>query len=130
MEKVLKEITDILGKTKIDQYKLKRSDEINILDNIRLEKNPTYLYNSKIGKDEKILETQKEDKMNITGNQVQQRERNVQSYKRLPQYQEGAQIIVVNDKILEYKAGGYNTDEIYRGMLLYALSGLRKWTFF
>lgn len=124
-EKLLKEVSDGLTKTRIDIYRVKRAEEINNLDFLRNEKNPNNIYNSKIIKGEK--EFPMEDKINnIMGNQNSQRERVVQFYRKMPQYVEGATIKIVKDENLETKAGGYNIEFIYKGMLSYAFSGFKN----
>lgn len=122
----MKELTDSIGKLNIDLYRVKRSQIIDELDELRKENNPNNKYNSKISKDEKFIEYSNEDKINIMGNQNIQREKNLQPIKRYPQYQEGSQIKIVRDENLEKKAGGYNVDILYKNLLQYALLGLKK----
>ncbi len=122
----MKELSDSIGKLNIDLYKVKRSQIIDELDELRKENNPNNKYNSKISKDEKFIEFPNEDKINIMGNQNLQREKILQPIKRYPQYQEGSQIKIVRDENLEKKAGGYNVDILYKNLLQYALFGLKN----
>lgn len=126
LEKILKDLTEAIGKINIDLYRVKRSQILDELDELRKEKNPYNIYNSKISKEEKFIDYPIEDKINIIGNQNLQREKVLAPVKKLPQYQEGSQIIIVRDENLEKKAGGYNMDSLYKNLYQYALLGFKK----
>lgn len=123
MDILVEQITQELGRNKIEVNNLKKIEEMNRLENLKENYNPLRIYDA--NNKENFIEFDKNEKvLNKVGNQNQMFERNVaNSGKKKPKYQKGAKIDIPKNIDSEKRAGGYNIDNIYKEMYNYALHG-------
>jgi hypothetical protein len=105
-----------MGSNKIDWSIVKRNEELRILENMKMERDPSRIYNSKVEFIDKSSTTLPKAGLMLVPN--------INYNRKLPQLVENATITIIKDDELLYKAGGYHFGKIYLDLAKYAKLGL------
>ena len=103
---------------KLDWSRVKRSEELKKLENIKNDKDPIRIYNSKI---EYVGKVQANVAIPKIGMSLIP---NMNYNRKLPQLVDNAIVTILRDRNLLIKAGGYNSNKIYSDLSNFSKLGL------
>ena len=115
----MKELSIKIDPSKLNINFVQRGEDINALDRLRIQKDPTRVYNSKIqAGDDKMQVDLELQRISQTAN-LQQKYYNV----KMPVLIEDAKVTIVRDKALLMRAGGYDEKKLFQDLGKYAKIG-------
>lgn len=118
IEKLIKELENKIPANKLDWNRVKRQEELRAVDTLRRERDPNLIYNSKIEIEPTLAQADK-PVTKTHGNILSQ----INYARKLPQMVEDATIMIVRDKNLMIKAGGYDINRSYTDLSIYSKIG-------
>ena len=114
----MRELSSKIELSKLTLNFVQRGEDINALDRLRTQKDPTRIYNSKIQAGDDNMQVEQELKK-ISQNNLQQKHH----YVKLPVLIEDAKVTIIRDRSLLMRAGGYDYNRLYRDLAKYSKFG-------